>query len=83
MGDVQTVDIDFLPGSEDQVRALRNEEIDMIYPEPELSLVEDVTSMSDVTTEAGMGRIWEQIDFNHDDPLLSQEFIRQAVRHGD
>lgn len=78
LGDVQTVNIDFLPGSEDQVRALRNEEIDMIYPEPELSLVEDVTSMGDVTTEAGMGRIWEQIDFNHDDPLLSQEFIRQA-----
>jgi len=78
LGDVQTVNIEFLPGSEDQVRALRNEEIDMFYPEPQISLVEDVTSMSDVTSEASLGRIWEQIDFNHDDPLLSQEFIRQA-----
>jgi peptide/nickel transport system substrate-binding protein len=78
LGDVQTVDIDFLAGTEEQVRALRNEEIDMFYPEPQIDLVDDVRSMGDVTSEAGMGRIWEQIDFNHDDPLLSQEFIRQA-----
>ncbi|MEX2251861.1 MAG: ABC transporter substrate-binding protein [Acidimicrobiia bacterium] len=78
LGDVQTVNIDVIPGTEAQVRALRNEEIDMFYPEPQISLVEDVTSMSDVTSEAGLGRIWEQIDFNHDDPLLSQEFIRRT-----
>jgi peptide/nickel transport system substrate-binding protein len=77
-GDVQTVDVTFLPGTEAQVRALRNEEIDMFYPEPQIELVDDVTSMGDVISEAGPGRIWEQIDFNHDDPLLSQEFIRQA-----
>ena len=77
-GDVQTVSILFLPGSEDQIRALRNEEIDMFYPEPQISLVEEVNSMGDVTSETGPGRIWEQIDFNHDDPLLSQGFIRQA-----
>lgn len=79
LGDVQTVNIDFLPGSEDQVRALRNEQIDMFYPEPQIDLVEEVTSMSGVASEAGLGRIWEQIDFNHDDPLLSQEFIRRAI----
>jgi len=79
LGDVQTVDIDFLAGTEAQVRALRNEEIDMFYPEPQISLVEEVTSMSGVTSESGMGRIWEQIDFNHDDPLLSQEFIRETI----
>ena len=78
LGDVQTVSIVFLPGSEAQVRALRNEEIDVFYPEPQISMVEEVTSMSDVAWQAGLGRIWEQIDFNHDDPLLSQEFIRQA-----
>ncbi len=78
-GDVQTVNIVFLPGTDAQVRALRNEEIDMFYPEPQMELVDDVTSMRDVTSEAGLGRIWEQIDFNHDDPLLSQRFIRQAL----
>ena len=77
-GDVQTVDIVFLPGSEAQVRALRNEEIDMFYPEPQIDLVEDVRSMGDITSESGMGRIWDLVDFNHDDPLLSQKFIRQA-----
>jgi len=79
LGDVQTVNIDFLAGSEAQVRALRNEEIDMFYPEPQIPLVEEVTSMGGVASEAGLGRIWEQIDFNHDDPLLSQEFIRRAI----
>jgi peptide/nickel transport system substrate-binding protein len=79
LGDVQTVSIEFLPGSEDQLRALRNEEIDMIYPEPNESLVDEVTSMGDVTSEAGLGRIWDQIDFNHDDPMLSQEFVRRAI----
>jgi peptide/nickel transport system substrate-binding protein len=77
-GDVQTVEIVFLPGTDAQVRALRNEEIDMFYPEPQIELVEDVRAMGDVTSEAGMGRIWDLIDFNHDDPLLSQQFIRQA-----
>jgi peptide/nickel transport system substrate-binding protein len=78
MGDVQSLRIDFLGDSETLVDALRDEEIDMFYPEPNEDLVDEVTSMGDVTTEIGPGRIWEHIDFNHDDPLLSKKFIREA-----
>ncbi len=78
LGDVESVRIDFLGDSETLVDALRDEEIDMFYPEPEESLVDEVTSMGDVTSEVGPGPLWEHIDFNHDDPLLSQQFVREA-----
>ena len=78
MGDVQNVRIDFLGDSATLIDALRDEEIDMFYPEPNESLVDEVTSMGDITSEIGPGRIWEHIDFNHDDPLLSKRYIREA-----
>ena len=78
MGDVQNVRIDFLGDSATLVDALRDEEIDMFYPEPNESLVDEVTSMGDITSEIGPGRIWEHIDFNHDDPLLSKKYVREA-----
>ncbi len=81
LGDVQSLRIDFLGDSETLVDALRDEEIDVFYPEPEESLVDEVTSMGDVTSEVGSGRIWEHLDFHHDDPLLSKKFVRQAFAH--
>jgi peptide/nickel transport system substrate-binding protein len=78
VGDVQSLRIDFLGDSDTLVDALRDEEIDMFYPEPAEDLVDEVTSMGDVTSEVGKGRLWEHIDFNHDDPLLSKKFVREA-----
>jgi peptide/nickel transport system substrate-binding protein len=82
LGDVQTVNIVFLEDSQTQIQALRGQEIDMFYPQPQVSLVEEVDAIDGVEWEAGLGPVWEHIDFNHTDPLLSQKFVRQAIVQG-
>ncbi|MGH8914247.1 MAG: peptide ABC transporter substrate-binding protein [Acidimicrobiia bacterium] len=82
LGDVQTVNIVFIEDSQTQVQALRGQEIDMFYPQPQVTLVEDVSAIDGVEWEASLGPIWENLSFNHDDPLLSQKFIRQAFAMG-
>ena len=82
LGDIQTVNIVFLEDSQTQVQALKGQEIDMFYPQPQVSLVEEVDAIEGVEWEAGLGPIWEHFDFNHDDPLLSQFFVREAIARG-
>jgi peptide/nickel transport system substrate-binding protein len=82
LGDVQTINIVFLEDSQTQIQALRGQEIDMFYPQPQVALVEEVSAIDGVEWEAGLGPIWEQVSFNFDDPLLSQRFIRQAIVQG-
>jgi peptide/nickel transport system substrate-binding protein len=82
LGDVQTINIVFLEDSQTQIQALRGREIDMFYPQPQVALVEEVAAIDGVEWEAGLGPIWENISFNHSDPLLGQAFIRQAFAMG-
>jgi len=81
-GDVQTVNIVFLEDSQTQVQALRGLEIDMFYPQPQTSLVEEVDAIEGVEWEAGLGPIWEHFDFNQDDPRLQNLYVRQAIAQG-
>ena len=81
-GDVQTVNIVFLEDSQTQVQALRGQEIDMFYPQPQVSLVEEVDAIEGVEWEAGLGPIWEHFDFNQDDPRLQNLYVRQAIAQG-
>ncbi len=78
IGDVETINIVFLEDSQTQVQALKGQEIDMFYPQPQVSLVQEVDAIEGVEWEASLGPVWEHFDFNHSDPLLSQTFIRQA-----
>ncbi len=82
LGDVQTINIVFLEDSQTQIQALRGQEIDMFYPQPQVALVEEVSGIDGVEWEAGLGPIWEQVSFNFDDPILSQKFVRQAIVQG-
>lgn len=81
-GDVQRVEIVFLEDSQTQIQALRGQEIDMFYPQPQVSLVEEVDAIEGVEWEAGLGPIWEHFDFNQDDPRLQNQFVRQAIAQG-
>ena len=82
LGDVQSINFVFLEDSQTQVQALKGQEIDMLNPQPQVSLVQEVDAIEGVEWEAGLGPVWEHFDFNHDDPLLSQLFIRQAFAQG-
>jgi len=81
-GDVQTINIVFLEDSQTQIQALRGQEIDMFYPQPQVSLVEEVDAIDGVEWEAGLGPVWEHFDFNFDDPRLTNLYVRQAIAQG-
>ena len=72
----------FLEDSNTQVQALRGEEIDMFYPQPQVDLVEQVAEIEGVTSQTKAGSTWEHIDFNFAVPPLDQLYVRQAIAHG-
>jgi len=82
LGDVQTINVVFLEDSQTQIQALRGQEIDMFYPQPQLSLVEEVSAIDGVEYETGLGPTWEVVSLNHSDPNISQLFVRQALAMG-
>lgn len=82
LGDVQQLVITFLEDSQTQVQALRGQEIDMFYPQPQVSLVEEVGAIEGVEWEAGLGPIWEHFDLNQDNAALQNLHVRQAIAQG-
>ncbi|HWH32194.1 MAG TPA: peptide ABC transporter substrate-binding protein [Egibacteraceae bacterium] len=72
----------FIEDSNSQVQALRGDEIDMFYPQPQLELVEQVSELDGVTYEVSAGPVWEHLDFNFAVPPMDQTFVRQAIIQG-
>ncbi len=81
-GDVQTLNVLFLGDEEEQVDALGDGEIDMFYPQPYVSLIEEVDNIDRVEWVTGPGPVWEYFGFNQDDPRLQGLFVRQAIAQG-
>ncbi len=81
-GDVQTLDVMFLGGEEVQVDALGDGEVDMIYPQPYVSLMDEIDGIGHIDSVTGLGPVWEYFGFNQDDPRLQNLFIRQAIAQG-
>ena len=81
-GDVQTLNVLFLGDEEVQVDALGDGEVDMIYPQPDVSLLEEVAGIGEVDSVTGLGPVWEYFGFNQDDPRLRNLFVRQAIAQG-
>jgi len=67
------------PGT--NVKALQNQEVNMVYPQPQLDLVSNLKQLSNVTTEVNFGVAFEHFDFNVKDPLLSHKEIREAIAY--
>jgi peptide/nickel transport system substrate-binding protein len=81
-GDVQTLDVMFLGGEDVQVDALGDGEVDMIYPQPYVSLMDEIDGIGHIDSVTGLGPVWEYFGFNQDDPRLQNLFIRQAIAQG-
>jgi peptide/nickel transport system substrate-binding protein len=67
--------------SDTNVKALQNQEVNMIYPQPQLDLVANLNQLSGVTTEINFGTAFEHLDFNTKVPLLGDLKIRQAIAY--
>jgi peptide/nickel transport system substrate-binding protein len=64
------------------VSALRNNEVQMIYPQPQLDLVKQIKALEPtVTSSTNFGLSFEHLDFNTKDELLGQKVVRQAFAY--
>ncbi|MFC7258635.1 ABC transporter family substrate-binding protein [Streptomyces lutosisoli] len=60
--------------------ALRNNEVQGIYPQPEVDLVNQVKSIPNVTYTIGSGLTWEHFDLNLHNPVIGKyTALRQAM----
>jgi peptide/nickel transport system substrate-binding protein len=61
------------------VQALSNQEIGVIYPQPQLDLVKQIEGLApNVTSDVTFGLSFEHLDFNTTDPHLADLKVRQA-----
>ena len=62
------------------VKALRNNEVQLIYPQPQLDLVKNIKDLEpNITSKTNFGLSFEHIDFNTKDFHLAQKQVRQAI----
>jgi peptide/nickel transport system substrate-binding protein len=71
----------FIPDTSAEIQAVRGGEVDAIYPQPQLELV-DLTTEEGITIESGAGTTWEHIDFQYGNPLLEKDYVRKAIAQG-
>ena len=72
----------FLPESTTQPAALQNNEVDLIYPQPQLDMVAQVKALPDVTSELNIGLSFEHLDFNFKNQHLANPDVRKAIATG-
>jgi peptide/nickel transport system substrate-binding protein len=72
----------FLPESTTQPAALQNNEVDMIYPQPQLDMVQQVKALPDVSNQINLGPTFEHLDFNFKNQFLSDVAVRKAIATG-
>lgn len=62
--------------------ALRNGEVQLVYPQPQVDLLEQLNTVPAVETELNFGPTWEHVDFNFKNELLAIKEVRQAIAYG-
>jgi len=72
----------YITDSAAEPQALANNEVQMIYPQPQLDLVDQVKKIQGVKTELNLGLNFEHIDFNFKNSLLTDPAVRKAFATG-
>jgi glutathione transport system substrate-binding protein len=72
----------FLPESSSQPDALRNGEVNLIYPQPQLDQVNVVKGFSGVKSSIGFGPTFEHLTLNFKNTFLAIPEVRQAIATG-
>ena len=62
----------------DQIEALRNGEVDLIYPQAHPRLA-DLYSAPDVSVQTSPSMVWEHVDMSFRDARLQKPFVRRAI----
>jgi peptide/nickel transport system substrate-binding protein len=76
----------FVPDTNTQVQQIRGGELDILNPQPQLSLA-PLRNERSLRVQSSTGPVWEKLDFNfgyrgggHE--LLRRKFVREAISHG-
>lgn len=59
--------------------ALQNNEVQVIYPQPQVDIVNQIKQIPAVSQAQGLGLQWEHYDFNLVNPALAAKPLRQAL----
>ncbi|WP_027928515.1 ABC transporter family substrate-binding protein [Amycolatopsis benzoatilytica] len=59
--------------------ALQNNEVQVIYPQPQVDMVNQIKNMPNISSYIGLGLTWEHFDFNLKNPALASKPLRQAL----
>ncbi len=78
-GDLQELRFVVADGVREVVSGLLSGDYQVINPAPQDWMLEDLEASSDVVHDLTPGAYWEHITFNHDDGLLTQSFVREAI----
>jgi peptide/nickel transport system substrate-binding protein len=62
--------------------ALENDEVQIINPQPQVDLKENVEALPGVEVQLTVGPTWEHLDFNFQNELLKDFAVRQAIAYG-
>lgn len=59
--------------------ALQNNEVQVIYPQPQVDIVQQIQQIPNVSQNQQLGIQWEHYDFNLRNPFLQDKALRQAM----
>lgn len=79
LGDVQQVTFVFMSDLDEMVEALDDGDVDVIVGRPDPDALEDLAEIEGVGISVVPGPYWEQISFQHADPILAQPWVRRAI----
>jgi glutathione transport system substrate-binding protein len=73
------IDFRFLPDAMAQAEAIRNGEVDVIYPRPQVDLVRLVQGLPGAASQLRFGLGFEHLTFNVRHPILQELAVREAI----
>ena len=65
--------------ADQELTALQNRQVQVIYPQPQVGQVQQVRKIPGVSSFVGLGLSWEHFDFNLTNPYLSDPALRTAM----
>ena len=59
--------------------ALQNKDVDVLYPQPNADMVNQVNGINGVQSYVGKGLVWEHFNLNEKNEFLADKSLRQAI----
>lgn len=72
----------FIEDSQAQVQAVEAQDVDVIYPQPQLAFIDQANKIEFANYQVSLGTVWEHLDFNLGKvPQLADINVRKAIAH--